>query len=42
VQRDATIAASDFWIGVVLGVVTVGAFLTFVPTLVIPRLIARS
>jgi len=35
------IAASDFWIGVVLGVLTVGAFLTFVPTLVIPKLISR-
>jgi hypothetical protein len=33
------IASSDFWIGVVLGVATVGAFLTFVPTLVIPALI---
>jgi len=35
------IAASDFWAGVVLGVLTVGTFLTFVPTLVIPRLILR-
>ena len=33
------IPSSDFWIGTVLGVVTVGAFLTFVPTLVIPALI---
>jgi hypothetical protein len=33
------IASSDFWTGVVLGALTVGAFLTFVPTLVIPRLI---
>ena len=32
---------SDFWIGVVLGVATVGLFLTFVPTLVIPRLLGR-
>src|SRR5216683_2990196 len=36
---DRRIASSDFWIGTVLGVVTVGAFLTFVPTLVIPPLI---
>lgn len=35
------IAAADFWTGAVLGVVTVGAFLTFVPTLVIPALIRR-
>ena len=35
------INASDFWIGVVLGVATVGLFLTFVPTLVIPRLLGR-
>jgi hypothetical protein len=33
------IAASDFWTGVILGVLTVGTFLTFVPTVVIPRLI---
>jgi hypothetical protein len=33
------IAASDFWIGTVLGLVTVGTFLTFVPTVVIPRLV---
>jgi hypothetical protein len=33
------ITPSDFWAGVVLGVVTVGAFLTFVPTLIIPRLV---
>jgi hypothetical protein len=33
------IASSDFWIGTILGVLTVGAFLTFVPTVVIPALI---
>jgi hypothetical protein len=33
------IASSDFWTGTVLGVMTVGAFLTFVPSVVIPRLI---
>jgi hypothetical protein len=33
------IASSDFWTGTILGVITVGAFLTFVPTVVIPRLI---
>ena len=33
------IAPSDFWIGTVLGFVVVGAFLTFVPTVVIPRLV---
>lgn len=33
------ISSSDFWTGTLLGVLTVGAFLTFVPTLVIPRLI---
>jgi hypothetical protein len=33
------IASGDFWIGTVLGLVTVGAFLTFVPTVVIPRLV---
>ena len=33
------ISTSDFWTGTLLGVLTVGAFLTFVPTLVIPRLI---
>ncbi len=32
------IAASDFWTGLMLGVVTVGAFLTFVPTALIPAL----
>src|SRR5258708_38675123 len=32
------ISASDFWTGTILGVLTVGAFLTFVPTVVIPRL----
>jgi hypothetical protein len=37
------ITSTDFWTGAILGVVTVGAFLTFVPTVVIPRLIrARS
>ena len=30
---------ADFWTGVVLGVLTVGAFLTFVPTVLVPRLI---
>ncbi len=33
------IASTDFWIGTLLGVLTVGAFLTFVPTVVIPKLI---
>jgi len=33
------IGSSDFWTGTLLGVLTVGAFLTFVPTVVIPRLI---
>ena len=33
------IASSDFWTGILLGVLTVGAFLTFAPTVVIPRLI---
>ena len=33
------ISSSDFWTGAVLGVLTVGAFLTVVPTVVIPRLI---
>ncbi len=33
------IAPSDFWIGAAVGALTVGAFLTFVPTVVIPRLI---
>jgi uncharacterized protein with HXXEE motif len=32
------ISPADFWTGAVLGVVTVGAFLTFVPTVVIPRM----
>jgi hypothetical protein len=37
------VAPFDFWLGVLLGVLTVGAFLTFVPTVLIPRLIrARS
>ena len=31
---------ADFWTGAILGVLTVGAFLTFVPTVLIPRLIA--
>src|SRR5260370_30385927 len=34
----AHISASDFWTGTILGVLTVGAFPTFVPTVVIPRL----
>ena len=33
------IAPLDFWTGAILGVVTVGAFLTLVPTVVIPRMI---
>jgi hypothetical protein len=33
------IASTDFWIGTLLGVLTVGAFLTFVPTVVIPKLV---
>jgi uncharacterized protein involved in response to NO len=33
------ISSSDFWTGMALGVLTVGAFLTFVPTVVTPRLI---
>jgi Protein of unknown function with HXXEE motif len=33
------ISAADFWLGTLIGVLTVGAFLTFVPTVVIPRLI---
>lgn len=33
------IDSTDFWSGVVLGVLTVGAFLTFVPTVLVPRLI---
>jgi uncharacterized protein with HXXEE motif len=33
------IDAADFWTGTVLGFLTVGAFLTFVPTLVVPALI---
>jgi Protein of unknown function with HXXEE motif len=33
------IASADFWIGTLVGVATVGAFLTFVPTVVIPRLL---
>jgi len=33
------IARSDFWIGLVVGVLTVGAFLTFVPTALMPFLI---
>jgi len=32
------VSSSDFWTGAILGVMTVGAFLTFVPTLVPPRL----
>lgn len=35
------IAPVDFWVGAGLGVVTVGAFLTFAPTVVIPALIRR-
>src|SRR5262249_21198657 len=33
------IDASDFWTGVLLGVLTVSVFLTFVPTMVVPRMI---
>jgi len=37
------IAEADFWTGALLGALTVGAFLTFVPTVVIPRVMrARS
>src|SRR3984893_4569014 len=32
------ISASDFWTGTVIGVLTLGAFLTVVPTIVIPAL----
>ena len=39
--RAGQISRSDFWAGVLLGVLTVGAFLTFVPTLLIPRLLSR-
>lgn len=35
------IAAFDFWVGTGLGVLTIGAFLTFAPTVVIPALIRR-
>ncbi len=31
------IAPADFWTGAVLGVLTVGTFLTFAPTVIIPR-----
>jgi hypothetical protein len=33
------IDTADFWSGVLLGVLTVGAFLTFVPTVLVPRLV---
>jgi hypothetical protein len=33
------ITASDFYAGAVVGVLTIGLFLTFVPTVVVPRLI---
>jgi len=36
------ISATDFWTGAILGVLTVGAFLTFVPTLIIPALIRKA
>ena len=36
---EGRIAPSDFWIGLLLGVLTIGAFLTFVPTALIPALI---
>ncbi len=36
------ISATDFWTGAILGVLTVGAFLTFVPTVLIPALIRRA
>jgi hypothetical protein len=35
------IDAADFWAGVIAGILTVGAFLTFVPSVVVPALIAR-
>jgi hypothetical protein len=33
------ISPSDFWTGALLGMLTVGCFLTFVPTVVIPAII---
>lgn len=36
------ISAQDFWIGVALGVVTVGAFLTFVPPLIAPAVTKKA
>ncbi len=36
-----TISSSDFWTGVLLGVLIVGGFLTFVPAVVIPAIIHR-
>lgn len=36
------IAPLDFWTGTILGMVTVGAFLTFVPTVVVPALLRRQ
>lgn len=35
---DGHISSADFWTGTLLGVFTVGGFLTFVPTVVVPRL----
>ncbi len=35
------ISPSDFWIGVVLGALTVGGFLTFVPPVIIPAVLRR-
>lgn len=35
---DGRISPRDFWTGTLFGILTVGAFLTFVPTLVIPQL----
>ena len=35
------ISPSDFWTGVILGVLVIGGFLTFVPTVVIPALIRK-
>jgi Protein of unknown function with HXXEE motif len=33
------ITGSDFWTGTALGALTIGGFLTFVPSLVIPRMV---
>jgi hypothetical protein len=36
------ISATDFLTGAILGVLTVGAFLTLVPTVLIPALIRKA